>query len=129
MADPVDPRCEASEMAPSRVHLAEARQIAGELATIARTGLVLPGSIAERHMVCGRTNCACHAEPDRRHGPYYQWTRKVAKKTVGRFLSRDQRDDYERWIANDRRVHELVRRLEELGVTALEADPRSTRQR
>ncbi len=116
-------------MAPSRVHLAEARQIAGELATIARTGLVLPGSIAERHMVCGRANCACHAETDRRHGPYYQWTRKVAKKTVGRFLSRDQRDDYERWIANDRRVHELVRRLEELGVEALEADPRSTRQR
>ncbi len=125
MADVVDPRWEASEMAPSRAHLAEARRIADELATIVRSGLVLPGSIAERHMVCGRAGCACHVEPDRRHGPYYQWTRKVAQKTVGRFLSIEQRDDYEGWITNDRRVHELIRRLEELGIEALESDPRT----
>jgi len=125
----VDPLCEASSMALSRAHLAEARRIADELAAIARTGLVLPGSITERRMVCGRANCACHAEIERRHGPYFHWTRKVAKKTVGRFLSAQQCDDYERWIANDRRAHELLRRLEELGIEALESDTRARRQR
>ncbi len=115
-------------MAPTRTHLAEARRIADELAAIVRTGSVLPGSIVERHMVCGRPNCACHAERDRRHGPYYQWTRKLASKTVGRFLSPEQHEDYEAWISNDRRIHELIRRIEQLGIEALEADPRTRRQ-
>lgn len=128
MAEVVDPRWEASPMASGRAQGDEARRIAEELAAIARSGQLLPGSIAERRMVCGRANCACHEDPERRHGPYYQWTRKVARKTVGRFLSADQREDYEVWIRNDRRVHELLRRLEELGIEALEADPRTRRQ-
>jgi hypothetical protein len=107
---------------------AEARQIASELAAIARTGMVLPGSIVERRTRCGRANCACHADPPRRHGPYWQWTRKVAAKTVGRWLSADQRDDYQPWVDNDRRIRELVARLEAIGIAVLEGDPR-TRQR
>jgi len=106
---------------------AEARRIAAELAAIARSGRVLPGSIAERRTRCGRTNCACHAEPPRLHGPYWQWTRKVAAKTVGRWLGAEQVSDYQPWIDNDRRLRELVGRLEELGVAALEADPRPKR--
>ncbi len=109
-------------------HRAEARRIADELASIARTGLVLPGSIAERSTVCGRAGCACMKDPPRRHGPYFQWTRKVAQKTVGRYLTREQSEDYTAWIRNDRRAHELLRRLEELGIDALEADPRTRRQ-
>ncbi len=103
---------------------AEARQIASELAAIARTGKILPGSITERHTRCGRPNCACHADPPRRHGPYWQWTRKVAARTVGRWLSPDQRNDYQPWIDNDRRIRQLLSRLEAIGIAALEADPR-----
>ena len=44
-------------------HQARARQIATELAKIARTGMVLPGSITERRTRCGHPNCACHADP------------------------------------------------------------------
>ncbi len=106
-------------------HQDEARLIAKELATIARSGLVLPGSILERRTCCGRPNCACHRDPARRHGPYFQWTRKVANKTVGKWLSADQCDDYQVWVDNDRRVHELLARLEALGVAALEADTRT----
>lgn len=108
---------------------AEARQIASELAAIARTGMVLPGSMVERRTRCGRPNCACHADPPRRHGPYWQWTRKVAARTVGRWLSADQQRDYQPWVANDRRIRELVSRLEAIGVAALEADPRTARRR
>ena len=109
-------------------HQAEAEKIAAELAAIAATGMVLPGSISERRTRCGRRNCGCHADPPRLHGPYHQWTRKIAAKTIGRWLSPDQHRDYQAWIDNDRRLHELLARLEALGTAALEADPRRKRQ-
>jgi hypothetical protein len=128
MAEVVDPRWEAQSVHLEPEHRAEARQIATELAAIARSGLILPGSIAERRTRCGHANCACHAEPPRRHGPYFQWTRKVANKTVGRWLSPQQRDDYQIWVDNDRRARELLSRLEALGVEAMETDTRSPRR-
>ena len=73
---------------------------------------------------CGHPGCACHADPPRRHGPYWQWTRKVAAKTICRWLSPEQHHDYQTWINNDRRLHELIGQLETLGAAALEADPR-----
>ena len=85
-------------------HQAEASKIAAELAAIAATGMVLPGSITERRTRCGRRN--------------------VAAKTICRWLSDDQHHDYQAWIDNDRRLHELLTRLETLGTQALEADPR-----
>jgi hypothetical protein len=109
-------------------HQAQASQIAAELAAIARTGMVLPGSITQRRTRCGRPNCACHADPPRRHGPYWQWTRKVAAKTICRWLSADQHHDYQPWVDNDRRLRDLLARLEALGAAALEADPRWQRK-
>ena len=105
-------------------HQAQAQNIAAELAAIARSGMVLPGSITERRTRCGHRNCACHADPPRLHGPYWQWTRKVAAKTICRWLSPEQHHDYQAWIDNDRRLRELLTRLEALGAAALEADPR-----
>jgi hypothetical protein len=110
-------------------HQAEAASIADELAAIARTGMVLPGSLIERRTRCGRSNCGCHADPPRLHGPYWQWTRKIAARTVCRWLSAGQRDDYQAWIDNDRRLRELLTRLEALGAAALDADPRWQRHR
>jgi len=106
-------------------HETEARAIAAEIAEIASSGRVLPGSILERRTRCGRANCACHADPPKLHGPYWQWTRKVANKTVGRWLSAEQREDYAVWVDNDRRMRELLGRLEALGIAKLEADERS----
>jgi hypothetical protein len=125
----VDPRWEAAQVRLEPEHRSEARRIATELAAIARSGLVLPGSITERRTRCGRSNCGCHADPPRRHGPYFQWTRKLANKTVGRYLSAEQRDDYQIWVDNDRRLRELLGRLEALGTAAMEADERSPRRR
>jgi hypothetical protein len=109
-------------------HQAEAAKIAAELAAIAATGMVLPGSITERRTRCGRSNCACHADPPRLHGPYWQWTRKVAAKTICRWLSPDQHRDYQPWIDNDRRLRELLAQLETLGAAAFDADPRRERR-
>jgi uncharacterized protein DUF6788 len=109
---------------PAASHQAEARQIAAELAAIAGTGMVLPGSIIQRRTRCGRPGCACQADPPRLHGPYWQWTRKIAARTVCRWLSPDQQHDYQPWIDNDRRLRELLTQLEALGAAALQADPR-----
>jgi hypothetical protein len=119
--------CHPENVRAAAAHQAEAQKIAAELAAIAATGMILPGTITERRTRCGRRNCACHADPPRLHGPYWQWTRKVAAKTIGRWLTADQHRDYQAWINNDRRLHELLVRLEALGTTALEADPRRNR--
>lgn len=116
---------ETVRVAPS--HQAEAAEIAAEIAAIAATGMVLPGSITQRHVRCGRPGCACRADPPRRHGPYWQWTRKVAARTVCRWLTDDQHGDYQPWIDNDRRLRELLTRLETLGAAALDTDHRSRR--
>ena len=115
-------------MALTADHQQEARAIAKELAAIARSAKVLPGSLTSRCTRCGRRGCKCMADPPEPHGPYWQWTRKVAARTVCRWLTDDQAADYGPWVANDRRLHELVARLEAIGVAAVEADPRSRRR-
>ncbi len=106
----------------------EARRIARELSSIARTGKVLPGSLQERLTRCGRAGCACQDDPPRRHGPYWQWTRKLNKKTVSRWLSAKHAADYQHWIENDRRIRELLARLETIGIASLEADLLTARE-
>ena len=120
--------CHPETVRVATAHRAEAEKIAAELAAIAATGMVLPGSITQRRTRCGRRNCGCHADPPRLHGPYWQWTRKIAAKTVCRWLSPDQHRDYAPWIDNDRRLRELLARLETLGAAAFDADPRWERQ-
>jgi hypothetical protein len=123
----VDPPGKGQGVTLSNEQRQELDDIATELAALARSGPLLPGSIAERLTRCGHERCGCHADPPRRHGPYFHWTRKVANKTVGRWLSADQAADYQRWVQSDRRLRELLRRLEAIGVEALEADPRFER--
>jgi len=112
--------CHPETVRVAAAHQAEAEKIAAELAAIARSGMVLPGSITQRRTRCGRANCGCHADPPRLHGPYWQWTRKIAAKTVCRWLSTDQHRDYAPWIDNDRRLRDLLARLEALGAAAFE---------
>lgn len=108
---------------------AQARRIADEMAAIARSGMVLPGTLAQRAMRCGRARCRCHADPPQRHGPYWSWTRKVRAKTVARWLSEDQAEDYRPFFDNARRMRTLLAELEELSLAVVDADPRWHRAR
>jgi uncharacterized protein DUF6788 len=85
---------------------------------------VLPGSVVVRRMRCGKAGCACKGDPPALHGPYIQWTRTVAGKTVTRFLSKDELARYQPWFDNARRLNELVAKLEIASVHALEAERR-----
>lgn len=81
---------------------------------------LLPGSVVVRHMRCGKSGCACKADPPALHGPYIQWTRTVRGKTVTRFLSEAQLGRYQPWFDNARRLKELVAKLEIASLQALE---------
>jgi hypothetical protein len=109
---------------PTRGQQDRAAAIAAELASL---GLALPGTLIQRHVRCGHASCRCHADPPILHGPYWQWTRKVAGKTVTRLIPDDQADDYRQWIDNDRRLRALVAELEALTLAIADARPRAKR--
>ncbi|MGH2352219.1 MAG: DUF6788 family protein [Chloroflexota bacterium] len=88
---------------------------------------LLPGSVAVRHVRCGKPGCACKADPAALHGPYIQWTRTVKGKTVTRYLSQDELARYQSWFDNARRLKDLVAKLEIASVHAFEADQRLPR--
>jgi hypothetical protein len=100
-----------------------AARIAAQLAGL---GLALPGTLARRATRCGYAGCRCHHDPPELHGPYWQWTRKRAGKTVSRLVPDDQVADYRQWIDNHRRLRELVAELED--ITLAIADQRSGHQ-
>lgn len=89
---------------------------------------LLPGSVAVRYMRCGKPTCACRADPPTLHGPYIQWTRTVAGKTVSRYLSPDQLARYQAWFDNARRLKDLVAKLEIASLHALEQAERPSRR-
>ncbi len=109
-------------VSPTAAQQARAAGIAAELAGL---GLALPGTLIQRHVRCGRTRCRCHADPPDLHGPYWQWTRKQAGKTITRLVPDDQLDDYRQWLDNHHRLRALVAELETLTLAIADAGPRA----
>lgn len=97
------------------------RALAGELAAeLATVGFISPGSLVSRYTSCGRPGCRCQGDPPQRHGPYYQWSRAIAGKTVSRRLNQDQAELYQGWIANRRRLEQLIAQMEDVSAAAAE---------
>ena len=92
-------------------------EIADRLADV---GFVLPGSLTVRSTRCGKSNCACHADPPRLHGPYAQWTRRHKHLN----LTPDQQADYQQYFDNAKELRNLTRELETLTLSVIENDPR-----
>lgn len=88
-------------------------------AEIAALGPCLPGTISARRLRCGNPRCRCRdTDRDQRHGPYHYWTRKISGKTASKMLNAEQAARYRPWLANDKRLHDLVRELEALAIRA-----------
>ncbi len=79
-------------------------------------GFVRPGSLVRRFMPCGNPACGCLGRPPRLHGPYYQWTYKVAGKTRTLRLSERQARLCGQWVRNHKKLKNLVRRLEQISL-------------
>ena len=93
------------------------RQLAGQLAEI---GFIATGTVVQRSTRCGTPGCRCHADPPQPHGPYWQWTTKVAGKTVTRRLTERQAALYTEWTANNRQIRQLIRQMREISDRATE---------
>lgn len=91
------------------------RDLARQLSEI---GWIASGSIALRASRCGKSYCACRADPPRLHGPYWHFTAKVDGKTVNKRLTEDDARLYEEWVANDRRVRSLLAEMRSLATKA-----------
>jgi hypothetical protein len=87
-----------------RIH----RELAGQLAEL---GFMHEGTVVQQRLTCGKSACACHSDPERRHGPYFYWTAKVKGRTVSRLLTKVQAELYEEWIRNRRRFREIQRKM------------------
>jgi hypothetical protein len=72
------------------------------------------GTVLKRMMKCGKVGCACHSDPDKRHGPYFELTYKANGKTVNVKLSPEAAPLYKAASLQYRRLKILLTRLEKI---------------
>ncbi|MBL0203094.1 MAG: hypothetical protein IPQ14_01875 [Candidatus Microthrix sp.] len=111
----VDDNLEGQMATPLEQYQQQYEQLKAELVDI---GFVCQGSVLERYTSCGNPNCRCQADPPQRHGPYWQWTRKVAAKTVTVRLSPEEAVLYQEWIDNNRRLRRIVADMDKVSTKA-----------
>jgi hypothetical protein len=106
-----------NRMEPSPAQRAARDRIA---AGLARAGYALPGTLTVRSYACGKQNCRCHASPPRLHGPYAEWTRKIAGKTVTRRLTPAELAEYQPLFDNAKKLRALLAELQDLTLDIIE---------
>ena len=104
-------------MEPSPDQQAARDRIAAELAA---AGFALPGTLTVRAYACGKPGCRCHADPPRLHGPYAEWTRKIAGKTVTRRLTPTELAEYQPLFDNAKKLRALLSELHDLTLEVIE---------
>jgi hypothetical protein len=77
------------------------------------------GTVLKRMMKCGKAACACHSDPDKRHGPYFELTYKANGKTVNVKLAPEAAPLYKAASLQYRKLKALLNRLEKLSQTIL----------
>ena len=123
MREAPDPGCENDNVPPTPAQQARAARIAAQIAETAQAGFILPGTLTERMTRCGYPRCRCHADPPRLHGPYAEWTRKIAGKTITRRLTPAE---YQPLFDNAKKLRALLAELQDLTLQIIE--PGSTQQ-
>ena len=69
-------------------------------------------------MPCSSKGCRCHADPPQLHGPYWQWSTRVAGKTVSRWLTQQQASRYQQWIDNRKSLEKLLEQMHDISAQA-----------
>jgi hypothetical protein len=82
-------------------------------ARLSEVGFICEGSLTELYTSCGNPNCRC-ADPEHRHGPYWQLTWKEQGKTVTRRLPTEDAAIYQQWIANRRQLEAALEQMRDL---------------
>jgi len=104
-----------------------ARRVAAIKAKIVGMDLVCSGSLIERTKTCGKPNCQCATDPEARHGPYHEWSRREAGRLVHKIVTPAQARALTKAIANHREIERLLARWErETTSIILQGDPPKT---
>jgi hypothetical protein len=77
------------------------------------------GTLLQRTMKCGQKQCACHRDPAKRHGPYWECTYKVHNRTVNLRLSPAVIPLYRAALQHHRKLKSILQRMERLSRSAL----------
>ena len=85
---------------------------------LAQIGFIWGGSVQSQWLTCGTPGCACHGDPQARHGPYIYWTSKVAGRTVSRLLRSPEAELLSEWVHNRRQLDRIVREMKKLSQRA-----------
>ena len=84
-------------------------------AKLLRLGLVIPGTIRETYLFCGKKTCACAAQGGSPHGPYSFWNRKMNGRLTSKSVPKDKLSLYDGWISNRRELEAIVQEMLEFG--------------
>ena len=96
-----------------------AQQFAGLKRELEQVSYFCKGSVLKRMMKCGQRRCACHQDPAKRHGPYFEWTYKVRGKTVNVRLRPEEASVYKAATEQYRKLRSLLARMERLSRNAV----------
>ncbi len=93
---------------------------------LARTGLVLQGTITERTVKGEKDK---KQKPRKAYGPYYQWTFKKEGKTVTVNLTKEQARLYQKAIDQNRKVEDILKEMRDLSEKIMEAQTQGVKRR
>jgi len=96
-----------------------ARQFVALKRELEQVSYFCKGSVLKRMMKCGQRRCACHQDPAKRHGPYFEWTYKVRGKTVNVRLRPEEASVYKAATEQYRKLRSLLARMERLSRNAV----------
>jgi hypothetical protein len=74
---------------------------------------VASGTLHTRTKVCGRPNCRCAVDPNARHGPYHEWSRRHNQRLLHSVLTSEQAKLLTEAIANYRKIQLLLVRWQQ----------------
>jgi hypothetical protein len=82
-------------------------------ARLVDVGFTCEGSLVERYTSCHNPRCRC-SDPTQRHGPYWQLSWKEGGRTASRIISAEEAERYRKWIANRRRLEEILTEMRDI---------------
>jgi len=72
-----------------RQRISQLRKIRGRLEDhLMRPKAMRVGSVVRQYMFCGKASCACHRDPQKKHGPYYYLSYKEGGQSRYKYLGK-----------------------------------------
>jgi hypothetical protein len=86
---------------------------------IRRFDLVCAGTLHVRTKVCGKPGCRCATDPQKRHGPYHEWSRLEEGRLVHTLLTAAEARSLQRALANQHKINQILKAWQDLSITII----------